>query len=53
MTKTRLYHLVAINEKTGKKYFLTRTPMTHEKCMIMKSKQSNTAPPVRIQIEEA
>ena len=37
----RLYHLVAINDKTGKQMQLTAYPMPHEKCMIMKSKQSD------------
>lgn len=49
---TRLYHLVAVNDKTGKKQYLTRTPMAHEKCMVMKSKQSDSVPHVRIQVEE-
>lgn len=47
----RLYHLVAINEKTNKKTYLTGYPMTHEECCIMKSK-FNPHKDVRIQLEE-
>jgi len=49
----RLYHIVAINEKTGIKQYLTGYPMTHKECMVMKSKQSTPAKHVRIQLEEA
>ncbi len=51
-SKPRLYHLVAINEKTSKKVYLTRYPMEHAQCMTMKSKQSVGVPYVRIQVEE-
>jgi precorrin-2 methylase len=51
-SKPRLYHLVAINEKTGKKVYLTRYPMEHAQCMTMKSKQSDRVSYVRIQVEE-
>ncbi len=50
--KPRLYHLVAINEKTGKKVYLTRYPMGHAQCMTMKSKQSDRVSYIRIQVEE-
>lgn len=30
----RLFHVVVINEKTGKKVYMTQTPVTHsEACM--------------------
>lgn len=48
----RLYHLVAINEKTNKKTYLTGYPMTHEECCIMKGKFSYH-PLRRIQLEQA
>lgn len=34
----RLYHIVAINEQTGSKVYMTRYPMPHNECCIMKSK---------------
>jgi hypothetical protein len=48
----RLYHLVAINERTGRKDYLTRYPMPHEDCCVMKSKQSRPHRDVRIKLEE-
>jgi hypothetical protein len=51
-SKARLYHLVAINEKTGNKVYLTRYPTSHAQCMTMKSKQSDRVSYVRIQVEE-
>ena len=33
-----LYHLVAVNVKSGFKAYLTAAPQTHEKCMTQKSK---------------
>jgi len=48
---TRLYHLVAINEKNGWKEYLTAFPMTHEECCTMKAKFS-AHPARRIQLEE-
>lgn len=47
----RLYHIVAINEKTGNKVFLTRYAMNHHESCTMLSKQSNRVPHVRIQLE--
>ena len=47
----KLYHLVAINEKTNKKVQLTSTPTTHEKAMIIKSKQT-VRPETRYAVEE-
>ena len=37
----RLYNIIAINDKTGKKVFLTGYPMNHKKCLIMLSKLSD------------
>ncbi|SMG42983.1 hypothetical protein [Paraburkholderia susongensis] len=46
-----LYHLVAINERSGRKVYLTGYPMLHHMCCVMKSKTS-THKDVRIQLEE-
>jgi hypothetical protein len=37
----RLYRLIAINDKTGKREQQTVQPMTHHECCVMKSKQSD------------
>jgi hypothetical protein len=50
MKKERLYHLVAINEKTGKIVVLTSYP-SHRHCMTMKSKFTPHRN-VRIQVVE-
>jgi hypothetical protein len=34
----RMYHLEAVNEKTGQRTRLTRYAMTHAQCCAMKSK---------------
>jgi len=47
-----LYHLVAINEKTGNKVYLTNEPMTHKEACTVKGKFSYH-PLRRIQLEEA
>lgn len=31
---TRMYHIVAINENTGNKTYMTAYPMTHAECCI-------------------
>ena len=41
-TSPRIYHLVIINND-GSKVYLTSCPMSHEQCMVMKSKFTNTA----------
>ncbi len=51
MQSGRLYHLVAINEKTGTKTYLTRYPDTHKACCTLKSKFSSHLAR-RIQLEE-
>ncbi len=51
MAKERLYHLVAINNRSGKSVPLTTYPMTHEKCCTMKSK-SSYHPARRIELVE-
>lgn len=48
----RLYHLVAINEKTGKKVYLTEEPVTHHDACVIKSKFCYH-PARRVQLEEA
>ncbi len=35
-----LYHLVAVNVKSGIKSYLTATPQSHAKCMTQKSKKT-------------
>lgn len=35
----RMYHVVAINERTGKKEYLTATPVTHQEALTILSKQ--------------
>lgn len=53
-THERLYHLIAVNDKTGRHTQLTAYPTTHEKCMIMKSKQSDATKALsRIIVAEA
>jgi hypothetical protein len=37
----KIYHLIAINDRSGRKTTLTRTPVTHKEAMIIKSKQSD------------
>jgi hypothetical protein len=49
---TRLYHLVAINERTGHKTYLSDAPVTHEQACTWKSKFT-PHPARRIQIEDA
>lgn len=49
----RLYHIVAINERTGRKTYLTSYPDTHEHCCTIMSKQSDaTKLACRIYLEE-
>jgi hypothetical protein len=38
--KGRMYHVVRINERTGKKITLSATPMTHQEAVTFKSKQT-------------
>lgn len=46
------FHVVAINEKTNKKTYLTAYPMPQDSCVIFKSK-STAHKDVRIQLEPA
>jgi len=48
---TRMYHVIAINEKTNKKTYLTSYPMIHHEACVIKSK-FNLHKDVRIQLEE-
>ena len=48
---SRLYHIVAINERTGRRERQTSYPMDHQHCMTMKSKMTPHRD-VRIQLEE-
>jgi len=48
----RRYHVVAINERTGRKDYLTATPDTHAACCTILSKQTPHKD-VRKQLEEA
>ena len=52
MQTTCLYHLVAINERTGRKTYLTDEPVTHAQACTWKSKFTYH-PARRIQLEEA
>jgi hypothetical protein len=47
----RQYHLAAVNEKTGAKTMLTRTPVTHAEAVTMKGKYDDK-PGRRIQLED-
>jgi hypothetical protein len=49
--KQRMYHVVAINEKSGKKVVVTGYPMTHQECCILLSKLT-PHPARRLQLEE-
>ena len=48
----KLYHIVAINERTGAKVYMTGYPMNHEQCCTM-MKRISYHPARRIQLEEA
>lgn len=37
-TETRLYHLIAVNDRTGVRERQTAFPMRHEECMTMARK---------------
>jgi len=50
---SRLYHVVAINKRTGTVQYLTRTPETHERASTILRKQSIPRPYVKIALEEA
>ena len=56
-THARLYHIVAINERTGHKEYLSIVPMVHQEATTMLSKffpRPKGAPShVRLQLEEA
>lgn len=43
----RLYHIEAVNDRTGRRVRLTGYPMPHAQCVIMKSKQT-PRPTVRV-----
>jgi hypothetical protein len=47
----RSYHIVAINEKTGDKTYLTKEPLQHSKAVAMKNKFSSN-PARRVQLED-
>lgn len=36
----RLYHIVAVIQKTGEQVYFTKYPITHAECCTMKSKQT-------------
>lgn len=48
----RLYHLVAINEKSGIKTYLSSYPMEHAHAINLLRAQSNRVDYVRVQLEE-
>lgn len=47
----RLYHLVAVNDRTSYRERVTAEPATHEQCMTMKSR-FNLHRDVRLVLEE-
>jgi len=49
--KMRLYHIIAINERSGKKVYCTSEPMPHKEACIVLSKFSYH-PARRLQLEE-
>jgi hypothetical protein len=51
-TIERLYYVVAINEKTGHKTYMTTVPFTHKQAMTIISKLSSHKGR-RVQVEEA
>lgn len=51
MKVERLYHLVAINDRTGNKTYLTSYPMEHGAACVNKSKFTTHATR-RVQLEE-
>lgn len=51
MNTVRMYHIVAINEKSGVKTYCTRQPMTHSEACVMLGKFSQH-PARRVQLEE-
>ncbi len=52
--KTRLYHVIAVNDKTGAHVIMTRPlePVTHAEAVTIRSKLTNH-PARRLVIEEA
>lgn len=51
MSRARLYHLVAVNERHGWKVYLTAAPVTHHAACVMKARFS-VHPARRVQLEE-
>lgn len=49
---SRKYHIVAINERTRKKYYLTSSPLTHAEAVTMSRKFGPPHKDVRRQLEE-
>ena len=48
----KMYHVIIINEKTGKKVYMTLKPESHEKACILKSKINPNHKFRSIQLEE-
>jgi hypothetical protein len=48
---TRLYHIVAVNERSGAKTYLTRYPMLHSESVTM-LRRFSSHPARRVQLEE-
>jgi len=49
--KNRLYHIVAINERTGQKTYMTVYPVTHE-AAVNNLNRISKHPARRVQLEE-
>lgn len=47
----RLYHLIAVNDRTQRRVRLTASPATHQQCMTMKAR-FNLHRDVRLVVEE-
>lgn len=47
----RLYHLIAVNDRSGRRHCLTSYPMRHEECMTM-ARRFNLHKAVRLLVEQ-
>jgi len=48
----RSYHVIAVNDRTGKKTYLTSSPLSHREAVTVLGKQSPSARNVRKMLEE-
>jgi hypothetical protein len=52
MSRERLYHVVVINERTGRKVYMTKYPEPHDRALVLLSKLTRH-PWRREQLEQA